>query len=177
MVRFPERFRLETLGRAHPRTGFSSGQVTVDNWLTRRALQNQDKHLSVTRVLIDDEGKIAGFYTLATGQVDFGDLPAEVFRNLPRRALPVAVLAWLGVDERYHRQGLGTRLLARALTDCHAAGSTFAFVAVIIDCIDESAKQFYQRYDFREMPGRPMRLFLPTGMLEALLRGSAGARM
>jgi hypothetical protein len=34
--------------------------------------------LSVTRVLIDGVGALAGYYTLATGQVDFGDLPAEL---------------------------------------------------------------------------------------------------
>jgi GNAT superfamily N-acetyltransferase len=168
VVRFPPGFRCERLRREHPRTAFVSGQGAVDAWLTTQALQNQEKHLSVTRVLLDGQETIAGFFTLATSQVDFGDLPADVVKKLPRRALPVAVLAWLGVDQRYHRQGIGTRLLAQALTDCHAAGETFAFVAVILDCVDEVAKAFYQRWDFREMPGRPMRLFLPFSALAKL---------
>ena len=33
--------------------------------------------------------------------------------------LPVAVLAWLGVDERRQGQGLGGLLLAQALCDCY----------------------------------------------------------
>ena len=169
MVRFPAGWRCERLRREHPRAAFVSGQEAVDGWLTRQALQNQEKHLSVTRVLVDDEGRVAGFYTLATGQVDFGDLPAELSRRLPRRALPVAVLAWLGVDQRHHRQGLGARLLSQALADCHAAGQTFAFVAVILDCVDDRAKEFYRRWDFQEMPGRPMRLFLPFSYLEKLM--------
>jgi GNAT superfamily N-acetyltransferase len=123
----------------------------------------------VTRVLVDEQDGIAGFYTLATGQVDFGDLPPELVKKLPRRALPVAVLAWLGVDQRHHRKGLGTRLLAQALADCHAAGQTFAFVAIVLDCVDDAAKAFYQRWDFREMPGRPMRLFLPFSSLSKLM--------
>ena len=123
----------------------------------------------MTRVLLDEQNRIAGFYTLATGQVDFGDLPPDLVKKLPRRALPVAVLGWLGVDQRYHRQGLGTRVLAQAFADCHAAGQTFAFVAIILDCVDESAKAFYQRWDFREMPGRPMRLFLPFNSLTQLM--------
>jgi ribosomal protein S18 acetylase RimI-like enzyme len=169
MVRFPEGFRCERLGRGHPRRAFSSGHPAVDEWLAKQALQNQEKHLSVTRVLLDERDAIAGYYTLATGQVDFGDLPPETVKKLPRRALPVAVLAWLGVDKRYHGQGLGTRLLAQALADCRAAGETFAFVAVILDCVDDAAKKFYQRWDFREVPGRPMRLFLPFSMLEELM--------
>jgi GNAT superfamily N-acetyltransferase len=122
---------------------------------------------------MDHAGVIAGYYTLATGQVDFADLPAEVSKQLPRRALPVAVLAWLGVDRYHVRQGLGRLLLAQALRDCWEAGKTFAFVAVIIDCIDESAKQFYGHWNFAEVPGHPLRLFLSARQLDAMMRERA----
>jgi GNAT superfamily N-acetyltransferase len=168
-VRFPEGYRLEGLRREHPRRKFRSGQSQVDDWLAARALQHQDKHLSMTRVLLDGVGAIAGYYTLATGQVDFSELPAEIIRRLPRRQLPVAVLAWLGVDQRFQGRGLGRRLLARALRDCHDAGRTFAFIAVILDCVDDAARAFYQRYDFRELPGHPYRLFLSAQQLDAMM--------
>jgi hypothetical protein len=42
-------------------------------------------------------------------------------------------------------------------------------VAIILDCIDEAAKAFYQRWDFRELPGRPMLLFLPFSSLTKLM--------
>jgi ribosomal protein S18 acetylase RimI-like enzyme len=170
VVRFPEGFRCEPLRRDHPRGAFASGTPAVDTWLARQALQNQEKRLSVTRVLLDEAGSIAGYYTLAMGQVDFGDLPSQVAKKLPHRALPVAVLAWLGVDQRFQRRGLGTRLLAQALSDCHGAGGTFSFVAVVIDCIDDAAKAFYQQWDFREVPGRPLRLFLSAQTLEEMMR-------
>ena len=170
-VRFPDGFRLETLRRAHPRRKFRSGQDQVDVWLAARALEHQDKHLSVTRVLLDGSGAVAGYYTLATGQVDFSELPAEVIRQLPRRQLPVAVLAWLAVDQGFQGRGLGRLLLAQALRDGHDAGRTFAFIAVILDCADDMAKAFYQRYDFRELPGHPYRLFLSAQQLDAMMEG------
>ena len=170
-VPFPDGFRLERLQRAHPRKAFRSGVAEVDDWLVRNALQNQEKHLSATRVLLDGAGTIAGYYTLATGQVDFGDLPAEEAKKLPRRLLPVAVLAWLGVSETHQKQGLGRLLLAQALRDCFEAGHTFSFVAVILDCINDAAKKFYQRFDFAELPGHPFRLFLSATKLEAMMRG------
>ena len=149
---------------------FQSGQGQVDDWLATKAFQHQEKRLSVTRVLIDDDGSVAGYFTLATGQVDFSDLPAEIVRRLPRRQLPVAVLAWLGVDQRSQRRGLGRLLLARALRDCHEAGQTFSFIAVILDCVDDAAKTFYQRYDFQELPGHPYRLFLTASQLDAMMQ-------
>jgi hypothetical protein len=169
-VIFPEGFRLATLERTHRRKAFDCGESAVNEWFHTRALQNQDKHLSTTKVLLASDLAIAGFYTLATGQVDFGDLPPEVARNLPRRALPVAILAWMGVDRRLHGQHLGARLLAQALSDCHMASRTFAFIAVILDCLNDRARAFYKRWDFRELPGNPYRLFLTARALDALMK-------
>ena len=71
-VRFPEGYRVRPLERRHPRRRFACGEQAIDGWLKTKALQHQRKHLSATKVLLDAAGGIAGFYTLATGQVDFG---------------------------------------------------------------------------------------------------------
>jgi len=168
--RLPQGLRLEPLRRAHPRRSFRCGEEKVDDWLATKALQHQEKRLSVTKVLIDETAAIAGYYTLATGEVDFGDLPPEVAKHLPRRRLPVAVLAWLAVGIDRRGQGLGRLLLAQALRDCYEAGKTFAFIAVILDCINDVAKSFYQHWDFQELPGHPYRLFLSADLLGAMMQ-------
>ena len=173
-VPFPEGSRLESLQRRHPRRAFDCGQPAVNAWLRSKALQHQDKRLSATKVLLDPDSSIAGYYTLATGQVDFGDLPDDIACNLPRRALPVALIAWLGVSLAHQGRGLGDQLFAQALRDCHQAGQTFAFVAVILDCIDDRAKAFYQRWDFAELPGHPYRLYLSARTLAALMKPPVG---
>lgn len=173
-VVFPQGFRLEALRKEHPRRHFECGQAEVNNWLRTKALQHQEKRLSATKVLIDENRAIAGFYTLATGQVDFADLPAELMRKLPRRALPVAIVAWLGVNRAHQGRDFGDLLFAQALRDCYVASQTFAFVAVILDCIDARAKSFYQRWDFAELPGNPYRLFLSSQTLAALMKEGAG---
>jgi GNAT superfamily N-acetyltransferase len=169
----PQGFSLEPLHRSHQRRLFDCGQREVNDWLHTKALQHQDKRLSATKVLLNRDIAIAGFYTLATGQVDFGDLPSELARKLPRRALPVAILAWLGVSVTCQGQKLGDLLLAKALRDCYEAGQTFAFVAVILDCVDDRAKAFYRRWDFAELPGNPYRLFLSSQTLTAMMTSPA----
>ena len=172
-VQFPEGFSLEYLCREHPRRKFSCGEEKEDDWLVTKALQHQEKHLSVTKVFVDNAGTIAGYYTLATGQVDFNELPAEVANRLPRRVLPVAVLAWLGVGMAHQGRGLGRILLAQALRDCYEAGKTFAFVAVILDCINDAVKSFYRHWDFQELPGHPYRLFLSVKQLDEMMKKSS----
>ncbi len=83
--------------------------------------------------------------------------------------LPAVVLAWLGVDARLHRQGLGGRLLAQALRDCCEAGATFPFIAVILDCTGEESRAFYKHWGFNELPGHPYRLFLSAARLTAIV--------
>jgi GNAT superfamily N-acetyltransferase len=171
-VALPAGLCVGPLRRAHRRRGLHCGEQAVDDWLATKAVEHQEKRLSVTKVLLSEDGQIAGYYTLATGQVDFGDLPPEVAKALPRRLPPVAVLAWLGVSTRQQHRGLGRLLLAQALRDCWEAGRTFAFVAVILDCLSDRAKSFYEQWGFRELPGHPYRLFVGANQLDAMMRAT-----
>ncbi|MCA9264601.1 MAG: GNAT family N-acetyltransferase [Planctomycetales bacterium] len=170
--RFPEGWSIEGLKKSHPRRKFESGQNEVDEWLKKSAFQSQKKHLTTTKVLLDDQRQIVGYYTLAFSQIDFSDLPAELTKTLPRRHLPVGVLAWLGVDRTFQGRGIGKRLLATSLLDCYEASHSFAFIAVVLDCVNQQAKRFYQQFDFQELPGYPMRLHLPFKLLEVLAKGN-----
>jgi len=69
----------------------------------------------------------------------------------------------------YPGRGFGGLLLAQALRDCWEAGKTFAFVAVILDCVGDAAKDFYRHWDFEEIPGQPYRLFLSAKRLDAMM--------
>jgi len=168
-IQWSDGFSVEQLNKRHKRTAFDSGVDMVDEWLKKRAHQAQKKQLSVTRVLSKDPDIIAGYYTLAMGQVNFDDLPHEMARKLPGTLLPIVTLAWLGVDKRYQGKGFGKRLLAQALADCHHTGQIMPLVAILLDCVTVSAKTFYQYYDFEELPGHPMKLMLPWKLLDRMM--------
>ena len=55
---------------------------------------SENRPLFRERCLLDESERIAGCCMLATGQVDFSDLAVDATKRLPRRALPVAILAW-----------------------------------------------------------------------------------
>lgn len=168
-IEIPDGFLWEPLSKRSPRRLFGSGEPAVDAWLQTQALQNQQKHLTSTQVLMSSDGRIAGFFTLAMNFADLGDLPADISKNLPNRLVPVAVLAWLGVDLQFQGQRVGRALVAQAIRMSYGAGRTFPFVAFMIDCLNESVKAYYQRWNFREAPGRPLRLLLSANELAALV--------
>ena len=105
---------------------------------------------------------IAGYYTLAATSVPANDLPIEVLKRLPRYPiLPAALVGRLAVDQRFHRKGLGSTLLADAALRV-LKGDTKAF-ALIVDAKDENAAAFYRLQGFRSFASSPMTLFLPLG--------------
>lgn len=172
-ILWPEGYFVEPLSSQHKRSVFSSGVEAVDDWLKRSARQSQKKRLSVSRVLVHAPDTIAGFYTLAMGQVSFDALPSEMARRLPATLLPIVTLAWLGLAKPYQGRGLGARLLAQALSDCHRAGLVMPYVAVLLRCATRNARAFYQHYDFEELPGHPMTLMLPWTLLDAMMTRGA----
>jgi GNAT superfamily N-acetyltransferase len=168
-IQWPDGFSIEQLNTHHKRTAFSSGVDSVDEWLKKSARQAQEKQLAITKILLKEPNIIAGYYTLAMGQVNFDELPHQMARKLPTTLLPIVTLAWLGIDKRHQGKGLGERILAQALADCYHTGQIMPFVAVLLDCATASAKTFYQRYDFEELPGHPMKLMLPWKLLSRLM--------
>jgi len=79
-------------------------------------------------------------------------------------------LAWLGVDKSYQGKALGKRLVASALLDCYHIGVLAPFCAVLIDCLNPEAKQFYQYFNFIEVPGHKLKLALSWKNLDRIYK-------
>lgn len=106
--------------------------------------------------------EIAGYYTLASYSVSPGELPPGTARKLPRYPqLPAAILGRLAIAEKYKGQGLGEHLLLDAMKRSLDQSMVMGLFALFVDAKDESAADFYRRYDFMPLPTRPLRLFLP----------------
>jgi GNAT superfamily N-acetyltransferase len=157
-----EQLRVEPLGSGHDRSGFESGVA--------QAGQDARKNLAAPFVLVLQDGTIAGYYTLSSTSVQFGELPDKTVRKLPRYPLvPATLLGRLAVDRRQQGKGYGRFLLADALY--RAVRSEIASFAVIVDAKDENARRFYERESFLPFPDQPMKLFRPMADIRRLFEG------
>jgi len=100
--------------------------------------------------------------------MSLAELPRDKFKNLPGEVVPIVTLAWLGLDKSLHGKGYGEKLMLHAMAHCYKTGLQFPFVAMILDCLSSKAKAFYQKYDFAEVPGHPMKLFVSWKTLEEI---------
>ena len=158
-------FVIEPLG-AHDHSAFACGVAPLDRYLREHASQDIRRLMANCFVAVDTAtNMIAGYYTLAATGVHANDLPPDILKRLPRYSLlPAALMGRLAVDERFHRKGLGSALLADAAQRV-IAGDVKAF-ALIVDAKDESAVAFYQRHGFQAFASRPHSLFLPLGTVK-----------
>ncbi|MGA3310388.1 MAG: GNAT family N-acetyltransferase [Xanthobacteraceae bacterium] len=153
-------FVIEPLG-AHDRSAFACGAPPLDRYLREQASQDVKRFVASCFVAVEGvTNRIAGYYTLAATSVHANDLPTEVVKRLPRYpVLPAALVGRLAVDQRFHRQGLGSALIADAALRV-LKGDVKAF-ALIVEAKDENAAGFYRHYGFHPFASRPRSLFLP----------------
>jgi GNAT superfamily N-acetyltransferase len=151
----------------HALDGFASGEVSLDDWLKKRALKNQGSGAS--RCFVVCHGKIViGYYSLSAGGIHHEAAPKTMRRNMPD-PLPVLLLGRLAIDRRYHNQGLGRALLRDAMLRAVHVASDAGVFAMMVHALSESAKQFYLSRGFVESPLQPMMLMMTLATIRAIL--------
>jgi len=122
-------------------------------------MANQGSGASRTFVILDESGRVAGYYALAAGAVALRDATGSVRRNMPD-PIPVMVLARLAVDRDWQGRSIGASLLKDAVLRCLAVAEIAGLAALLVHARDERAKAFYLRYGFAPSPTDAMTLTL-----------------
>ena len=127
----------EPLANHHELATFDSGTASLDEWLKRRAAQNQVSGASRTFVVSDDE-KVVGYYALASSAVALAAAPGRFRRNMPD-PIPVVVLGRLAVARSHQGQGLGRALFRDAGLRVVHATETIDIRGLLVHALDEAA--------------------------------------
>jgi GNAT superfamily N-acetyltransferase len=161
-------FRATPLEQIHDRSTFNSGSESLDNYFRERVTQDIRRRVTACFVALSSDGRIAGYYTLASASVFLGDLPGKYIKKLPRYpSVPAVRMGRLAVDLTFKGQGFGGALLADALQ--RVIRSEIAAYALVVDAKDANAAQFYRHHGFIETSSEPLTLFLPLATASDLL--------
>ena len=166
-------FRIEPLSRQHDRATFSCGVEPLDRYLRQQAMQDADRRAAVPYILLTADNRIAGYYTLSSAIILATEVSPEIARQQrwPRYPeLPATLIGRLASSLAFRGRGIGKFLLMDALHRAWLQSQHIASLAIVVDAKDESARQFYLRYDFLSFPDRPNRLFLPMKTVEQLFQ-------
>jgi GNAT superfamily N-acetyltransferase len=156
----------ELLTEGHDRSGFACGKPTLNQYIKKYALINQQNEISRTYVTTRD-GRVVGFYSLAFGSISHDDAASKIKKELPLHPIPVILLARLAVDLKEKGKGLGKALLRDALLRTIQAADIGGLRAMLTHAKDEDAKRFYEQFGFEESPINPLTLMLSIKDIKA----------
>lgn len=160
---------VDKLSGAHDLSRFDCGIESLNVWLRRFALVNQQSDSAQTFV-VHRSGSVVGYYSLTAGSVRPEEAPARIAKGLARHPIGVILLARLAVDKREQGQGLGKALLKDALLRAAGAADTIGARAVLVHAIDDGARRFYERFGFERSPVDEFELMLLMKDLRAQLQ-------
>lgn len=137
---------------------FDSGEPTLDAYLPSRALSNHVEGASRCFVTCR-EGRVVGFYALASASVERRATPGRFRRNMPE-PVPVILLSRLAIDRKERGNGLGKQLLRDAISRAVQAADLIGVRALLVHALHEEACAFYAHFDFEPSPTDPLHLLL-----------------
>ncbi|MCK5458023.1 MAG: hypothetical protein KAI45_12920 [Melioribacteraceae bacterium] len=143
------------LKSSHIKKGFNCGKELLDKYLHYQAKQDVKRKLAVCFVLIDEDKKIKGYYTLSNAGIPRESLPKELAKKLPPSysSLPATLLGRLAVDKSAVGQGFVKYLLIDAFKRSYVVSKDeIGSLAVIVAPIDDEAIEFYKKFEFILLP-------------------------
>ncbi|NOZ37147.1 MAG: GNAT family N-acetyltransferase [Gammaproteobacteria bacterium] len=137
---------------------FDCGEPVLNDWLTKRALKNEDSGASRTFVVCK-RNQVMAYYVLATGSVMRKEAPSKIRRNMPE-PIPVMVLGRLAVDKNMQSSGIGRGLLRDAILRTLGVSKQAGIKALLVHALSGTARKFYLQCGFIESPLDPMVLMI-----------------
>ena len=152
----------------HDLRPFTCGVDDLDQWLKRQAAGAQARRVSRTFVWADDDALVVAYYALSAHLFSRNDLPRSVGHGSPSD-VPSVLLGRLALSNALQGQGLGSALVADALSRVVQATTQIAARIVVVDAISEDAAAFYEHLGFVRIPGS-MRFVQKMSSVAAALR-------
>lgn len=150
----------EPLAPQHRLEGFDCGKPALNDWFLRHARQAQGSGSAKTFVVAEDDGRVAGYFSLTVGQVDTLEAPERILKGMGQYPLPVVILARLAVSTLDQGRGIGFGLLQDAIRRTLLIAEQAGIRSMLTHPIDEDAARFYTRFGFIASPLREQQLLL-----------------
>lgn len=163
--------------KVHDRAAFSCGVPQIDNYLKLTAKKGSKADVVRVWVVIDANNQIVGFYGINMHAVDVKEMPPPYAKKAMKHGiLPAAFIAMIGVDENQQGNGIGSALVADALSRIARASEDIGTCVVMLDVFDDGddtavamRKSYYESFGFISLPDQPLRLFMPVATVRQLV--------
>lgn len=149
---------------------FNCGTEVLNSFLVRYALKNDELGIGRTFIALDDDDQISGYFTLATAQVAYKEIPEDYKVKLPKYPIPALRIARLAVSKDLQGKGIGKWLLAQAFTKIIQVADVTGLYYIIVDA-KETSKSFYEHYGFQKFIDEDLFYFMLVDTVRKAIYG------
>ncbi len=142
----------------------------LNEFLSRYAVKNDALGIGRTFVALTQDNQIAGYFTLATAQVTFQEIPAEYKINLPKYPIPALRIARLAVNKDFKQKGIGKWLLSQAFIKTVQVADVTGLYLIIVDA-KETSRTFYEHYGFQKLHNEDLTYFILVDTVKKAMDG------
>lgn len=148
-------FEFVELNKAiHDRSSFDCGEQALNQFFKTQAFKHMNVGISKTMVLTGknaqgSKASISAFYTITASTIERKTLPDNLAKKLPHYPVPVFLIAQLAICKNHQGKGLGKITLIKALEYLWKVNSKMVAYAIIVDCLNDDVKAFYEKYGFK----------------------------
>ncbi|UTC74924.1 GNAT family N-acetyltransferase [Treponema sp. OMZ 792] len=138
---------------------FDCGIEQLNEFLSRYAIKNEELGIGRTFVALNANNRILGYFTLATAQVAYQEIPDEYRDKLPKYPIPALRIARLAVDKELQGKGIGGWLLSQVFIKVIQVADITGLYLIIVDA-KETSKNFYEHYGFQKFMDEDLSYFM-----------------
>lgn len=149
---------------------FDCGTEVLNEFISRYALKNDILGIGKTFLAFNENENLVGYFTLATAQLLFEDIPDEYRAKLPRYPIPAIRIAQLAVGKELQRKGIGKWLLKQAFIKVIQVSEITGLYFITVDA-KENSKSFYEHYGFIKLNDKELSYFLPVDTVRKAMEG------
>lgn len=142
----------------------------LNEFLSRYALKNDELGIGKTFVALNENNQIAGYFTLATAQVAYQEIPDDFKEKLPKYPIPALRIARLAVNKDLKGKGIGKWLLAQAFIKAIHVADVTGLYFIIVDA-KETSKSFYEHYGFHKFFDEDLSYFILVDTVKKAMQG------
>lgn len=136
---------------------FDCGRGALNQWFRSHAWRNQQSGVSRTTVVCDaSDGRIVGYVSLSTAQIERAWLPKAQQRNRPD-PMPAILLGQLAVDLQWQGRGVARSLMFHALATAVRLSKEVGCFCVLTHPLDDDVRALYASFGFEDLPFDPAR--------------------
>lgn len=167
------RLKLVSVKEISPKSDLKKFDCEVEalnDFLSQYALKNDELGIGKTFVALYENNQIAGYFTLATAQVAYQEIPDGFRGKLPKYPIPALRIARLAVNKDLKGKGIGKWLLVQAFTKAVHVADVTGLYFIIVDA-KETSKSFYEYYGFHKFFDEDLSYFILVDTVRKAMQG------